>query len=236
MVVVVGSRHDQSAQELVANWARQEAALLTCEDLSSPGWQLRLPDRSRSCAVVGGHIIGEKDIRGVLVRRPWILDKELTHIVADDREYVAAEMSAFLVAWLAGLPCRVLNLPTGTSLCGPNWRPLQWMQAAAAVGIAVPTARLHVPAPRMRKRTPKKTVAPVEVTVVGEQCFGAPDKAYAAAARRLAEQANVGLLSVRFAGRRKAPMFVAATSMPSLKDPEIAQAVCEFLLAAPSNA
>jgi hypothetical protein len=236
MLVIVGSRHDQAACDIVTRWAPHEAELLTCEDLSTPGWRHRLFDRSASRAVVGGHVVREGDIRGVLVRRPWILEQELTHVSASDREYAAAEMNAFLLSWLESLPCRVLNRPIGTSLCGPNWRPLQWARAAAGAGLAIEATRWRVPA--SRRRQPPVAVGaaetPIDVTVVGDQCLGAPDDLYAEGAKRLAAIAHVGLLSVRFVSAERSPVFVSASAMPSLKDEEVAQAVCDYLLARPA--
>jgi hypothetical protein len=232
LLVVVGSRHDRAARDIVAQWASHDAALLTCEDLSTPGWRHRLFHRAESRAVVGGRVIGELDIRGVLMRRPWIIPQELIHIGASDREYVAAEMNAFLLSWLASLQCRVLNRPNGTSLCGPNWRPLQWARAAACAGIAIKMASWQVPAPKMRSSptVPDVSEPPIEVTLVGDQCLGAPNESYAAATRRLAAIANVGLLAVRFASAQRTPRFVSATAMPSLKDAFVARAVCDYLL------
>jgi hypothetical protein len=82
VIVVVASRHDEAAREVVAQWASHDAALLTCEDLSAAGWQHRLFDPSASKAVVSGQIVSESDIRGVLVRRQWIFAQELVHIAA----------------------------------------------------------------------------------------------------------------------------------------------------------
>ncbi|HEV2688646.1 MAG TPA: hypothetical protein VGV35_08835, partial [Bryobacteraceae bacterium] len=221
----------QAARDIVARWASHDAGLLTCEDLSSPGWRHRLFDPSASRAVVGGQVVRARDIRGVLVRRPWIIEQELAHMDASDREYAGAEMNAFLLSWLASLPCRVLNRPSGTSLCGPNWRPLQWAHAAACAGIPVETAQRRVPARRKRSDgvVPGVSQPPVEVTLVGDRCFGDPDNFYAAGVRRLAAIANVGLLAVRFMRGEPTPHFVSATAMPSLKDPEVAQAVCDYL-------
>jgi len=42
MLVVVASRYDETARFLVERWTKQEARLLTCEDLSVVGWQYAL--------------------------------------------------------------------------------------------------------------------------------------------------------------------------------------------------
>lgn len=105
---MVGIRHDRAARDIVDEWAAHDAALLSCEDFSTAGWRHRLGDRRASRAVVSGAVVPESDIHGVLVRRQWILDLELAHIEESDREYVAAEMNAFLVSWLTNLACPVL--------------------------------------------------------------------------------------------------------------------------------
>lgn len=232
MVVVIGSRHDVAAREIVAQWAPHDAALLTCEDLSTAGWRHRLYDRSASRAVVSGQIVREDDIRGVLMRRPWIVEQELMHIANSDREYVAAEMNAFLLSWLSHLSCRVLNRPGGTCLCGPNWRPQQWAQAAASAGMVVETIHWRVPVTRKRKPRVSEARAgqPVEVTVVGERCLGAPNETCAVAAQRLAAIAGTGLLTIQLAAGKDIPHFLAANPMPSLKGAEVAKVVGDYLL------
>jgi hypothetical protein len=159
------------------------------------------------------------------------MDLELAHIAFEDREYVAAEMNAFLTSWLSRLECAVLNRPQGTCLCGPNWRPLQWVQAASRVGIPVERVRCSVPAADQHDTSSGLAGdATVEVTVVGKWCFGAPSENYVENARRLAEFARTPLIAVRFRQRFGSPHFVSATAMPSLKKPEIASAVGDLLL------
>jgi hypothetical protein len=223
VIVVVASRHDPSARDIVAGWADDGAALLGCEDMSTAGWRHLLPGgRSQGAAVVGGRVVPERDIRGVLVRRSWVFEGELGHIAADDREYVASEMSAFLQSWLAHLECPVLNRPCGLSLCGPAWRPQQWARAARRAGLPAADVR-RAPGPAGFDLT-------VDLTVVGERCFGAASRAHAAAAVRLASLAGTGLLGVRLRGGPE-PAFVAATATPSLEEPEVARAVRAHLRA-----
>jgi hypothetical protein len=225
VLLIVGSRYDQVARDLAMAWA-PHAALLTCEDLSSPGWRYYLTDRAGSRAVVAGDIVPESEIHGVVVRRLAVLANELVHIAAADREYAAVEMHAFLFSWLSNLSCPVLNPPSGTSLCGPDWRPLQWIRAARRAGLDTETVRCLVPAPRTREaHTLDPAASPIEVHLVGEQCFGAPDERYAAGAKRLAALAKTPLLTVRFHPHRSAPCFHSASALPDLRSDDIAQAV-----------
>jgi len=182
---------------------------------------------------VHGRIVRERDIRGVLVRRPWLLPQELTHIAPEDREFVAAEMSAFLLAWLSQSSCPVLNRPRGTSLSGPNWCPQQWALAATSVGLQVEPTRWQVPADAKTsvRNMPKQNRRLTEATIVSTRCLGDVNDDQAAGAKRLAAKAGVALLAVWFAPCKGGSRFVAANPMPSLKDPHIADAVCEYLLA-----
>jgi hypothetical protein len=232
VIVVVASRHDEAAREIVAQWASHDAALLTCEDLSTAGWQHRLFNPSASKAVVSGQIVSENDIRGVLVRRPWIFEQELVHIVASDREYVSAEMNAFLVSWLSHLSSRVLNRPAGTCLSGPNWRPQQWVRAAALAGMKVDPMRWRIPFAKKRTSATEEseTESLVKVTIIGDRCLGAADDSTVASARRLAAIAGTELLEIQLALAKGAKCFRAANPMPTLEDAEVAEAVCEFLL------
>lgn len=225
MLVIVGSHHDRVARDLVAAWG-PDAALLTCEDLSTRGWRYHLCDRAASRAVVAGHVLPESAIDGVVVRRLAILPDELGHVAVADRAYAAAEMHAFLFSWLSSLTCPVLNRPAGTSLCGPDWRPLQWVHMARLAGLDTDVVHCRVPAPRRRVAEAHVTTsAPWQVNVVGQQCLGAPDVRYEAAAKRLAAFTRTALLTVRFHAERSGPCFHSASPLPDMSDARLAQAV-----------
>jgi len=68
-------------------------------------------------------------------RRVW--PSELPHIDANDRDYVASEMTAFLAALISELPCMVLNRPAANSLWGPPFTAEYWWRAAARAGFPV---------------------------------------------------------------------------------------------------
>src|SRR5262249_10347233 len=150
----------------------------------------------------------------------------LVHVAPEDRAFVAAEMSAFLFAWLSQLECRVLNRPRGISLCGPNWQPLQWTLAAARAGLAVAPVRRNVPDRSRAARGEQR--AHVEALVVGERCIGAIGADQQAGALRLAAAAGTGLLALWFAPRTK--RFVAASAMPSLAGADMAETVRAYLV------
>jgi hypothetical protein len=217
MLVIVAARHDAGAQELAARWRGHGAALLTCEDLAAPGWRYYAGCPGTSTAVIAGRPVPETAIHGVLTRRPWVFERELTHIAAADRAFCAAESNAFLLAWLSSLRCPVLNAPTPACMAGPAWRPLQWRRLAVQLDIPV----VAEPA--------RPDDDDAIVTVVGARTFGTDAAQVASWAGRLAAAAGTSLLAVRFQLETPA-RFVSASPWPDLRDPAIAAAVERALL------
>ena len=109
--LVFASRVDTAAKNFAAA-AGSNVRLMTPADLSQPGWRFRLGDAAGSTAVLGGEPVPASAIAGVLTRLPSVTDHDLTHIAPSDRAYVAAEMTAFLLAWLTALKCPLVNRPT----------------------------------------------------------------------------------------------------------------------------
>lgn len=200
MILVLAHAGDTIARRLAAAW---DARVITGRDLSTRGW--------RHFPVGGGDdVLGLADgplpataVRGVLTRIAAVAPADLGHITEEDREYVATEMSAFLLSFLRALRCPVLNRPTAGSLIGPGWTPLRWRAAASAAGLAIA----------------REGTAAIPVTVLGDRAFG-PD-ALAAPARALARRAGVELLGARFTADGQ---FVDADPWADLPD-EAADAV-----------
>jgi hypothetical protein len=222
MIVLVASAYDARALRIVSHWGSQCAAILSAEDLCMPGWVLQVPQGSRTTAVIGGRTISAEQISGILTLRPCIFLEELQKIQSAHRQYVAAELNAFLLAWLTARSCPVLNQPTACCLAGPNWRPEQWTQAAARLGIPAQTRR-HVP---NEKAVPNASET-LEVIAVGERCFGYDDSILRDRALKLAQAAAVDLLSVQFSADRG--RFLSASVWPSFTNPTVLQAVRQRL-------
>jgi hypothetical protein len=201
--------------------------VLTCEDLSVIGWRHYQCSSRSSTFVVGGREVASVEITGVLTRLPGIWEQELLHIVPADRAYVAAEMTAFLVSWLSGLTCPVLNRPTPSCLSGPYWRLEQWVHAAAQIGIPVRPMRRRI-AQEIRSLPEDPLANPVMVTVVGDLCLGTVDESLTIQARQLADVANVDLLAVQFSGSGTGSLFVNAHLWPDVDNDNVADAVIHY--------
>ena len=144
MIAVLGSELDEAALSLVDAWSRAGAVLISARDLCTRGWVFHANSGDDGSFVAAGVRRPVAILSGVLVRRPAVAAEELRWIAAEDRQYVAAEINAFLVAWLAALPCRVLNRPTATSLSGPGGRrPTgRWLRRAPALPGRTGAARM----------------------------------------------------------------------------------------------
>lgn len=214
MILVVGSALDSATRDLVRAWSGSGALLLSAEDLCTSGWEFSPLAAGAGFFVAEGAKRAVAGVRGVIVRRPAVTAEELPWIAADDRRYVAAEINAFLVAWLAALPCVVLNRPTPTSLCGPAWSQSHWRIAAARGGL--------------RWSVGDGESALVDVVVCGDAQQGAASDEQRRAGRALAQLSGTELLGVRF----RADGIAAVTLQPQLLLPAVREMVLSRLAGA----
>lgn len=232
MLLVVARRHDQAAESLAARWKVPEVALLTARDLSEPGWEFKLPPRGPSRFIAGGRAFDSDALSGVLTLIPSTHPSELDHVAVEDRSYVSSEMTAFLLAWLSGLSCPILNPPTPGCLCGPAWRVEYWLHFAATLGIPVESMRRSTGIPNPEESPPERKTGGV-VTMVGEQCLGSVHPALADYSRRLAAAARVPLLEVRFTGEERDARLLEVALSPDVSRPEVADAILNFFDSGP---
>jgi hypothetical protein len=242
MIVIVANRWDQTAKAVASRWGEPNVAVLTAQDLSVAGWRQRLNEMDGGTAVVDRKLVPQKEITGVLTLMPCVYEQELAEIAPEDRSYVAAEMTAFLLFWLSRLrhqhQCPVLNRPTPSCLSGPHWRREQWVHAAAQAGIPVQSVRRHAAPHGPAEHAPAEHGSAAEeetipdsttVTVVGKRIFGEAEPDLHRQARYLAALAGVELLAVRFSGPERGARFLSADSFPSLSDDALADAVLDHL-------
>jgi hypothetical protein len=215
MIAVLASRLDSEAASLIREWRSAGAALLSAEDLTRPGWIFDPLRTNEGSVVVSGTRVDVSDIRAVLTRRPAVFKEELSQIDPADRQYVASETNAFLVAWLSALHCKVVNRPTTRSLCGPAWDSLHWRCASARVGA--------------RWAAPTDETAPDEVVVCAEECLFARTAEQARIATALAREAGVELLGVWFMENTVSRVTVA----PSLANSEVRARLLSHLVGVP---
>ena len=156
-------------------------------DLSSSGWRSVVGRPELATAAADGRVLRAEQIAGLWCRLSTITPEDLNHLHADDREFAAGEMHAFLHAWLSQLGERVCNQPNSTSLAGPAWLPMRWRWLAARSGI-----------PTMAAASDAEQGEVVTVLVAGHQVLGTRDASVIRHARRLARAVRSTLLAMRF--------------------------------------
>lgn len=227
MIAVLASRFDNIARELAKSWADRGAVLMTCDDLSRPGWKdypnALLPANGR--ATIAGRSMDFKDLEGVLVRLPYVCEEELGRIAAPDRGYVAEEMTAYLASWLSRLDCPLLNRPTPNCLAGPVWPAEKWVHLASHLGIPTRTVISDTRSPSSSSAWAEASLQ--TVTVVGEEAYGEAGSVQLRRATSLARAAGVELLAVEFAGSE----LVGVSLWPTMESKEVRAAALNLLLA-----
>jgi hypothetical protein len=222
MILVVASRVDPRARRLIRELPKDSTALLTCLDLSSPGWRVSSTAADSSVCVADGLLLEEREIDGVLTLLPCVFEQELAHIRPPERRYVAAEMTAFLTFWLSRLRCPKLNPPSAGCLSGPGWRPERWVAAAAEAGLPVKPVRRGT----RLSGPPGGAQCKAAVTVVGEHYLGDERPELRSRARTLASAAGLELLGVEFEEEEGGEyLFSAASTFPDLSGDGAADAI-----------
>lgn len=95
--------------------------------LSVPGWSCDPENPGQSTLVIDGRVVSAGRLTEVITAIDAVMPADLPHVRAVDREFVAAEMTAFLRVWLATLNCPVTDaVPSGAAgvaswpLCPPG--------------------------------------------------------------------------------------------------------------------
>jgi hypothetical protein len=217
-LLVVAGAWDTAARDFVARNASAGVALLLPRDLSRPGWRFRFADPSATVVVVGDRHFPLHDVGGVLIRLPAVTEPDLPHIASEDRTYVAAELTAFLLAVLTLGDVPVMNRPTPQCLCGPVWHDAKWRLAAARLGLPVTVLERHA---AVGAGSDDAAAAVASVTIVGETCIGAPNASLEVASRALAEMAGAEMLTVEFDGSAPTSAVLRADPRVNPDDPLI---------------
>jgi len=178
-----------------------------------------------TCRLADGFRLDVHAVGAVFNRFQGIAPRHLDAFGPGDRAYASMELNALWLAWLAGLPCPVVNPATARGLCGPLFSNAEWLQRAAGVGLPVRGWRFSS---RRRPSEPRSLCGPGErdkaavidaaihgreprldlesvvgdtvvSTVVGRRVLGADDRREALVA--LARGAGCNLLEVAWQRR-----------------------------------
>lgn len=228
MILILAHEWDTATHALAGQWVASLAKIVTPRHLSQPGWQYRAGNPDAFRFAIEGESGAVKNIQAIVSRMYWLSEYDLPHIQAADRGYVAAEMNAFLLAFLTEPQCPVVNLPSVNSLCSPFARPESWLKLAAQIGLPTKrlerTARFNQPILPNESNELKKIV-----TVIGDDCFGEQAELLFDWARRLAIAAKVQLLQVEFEQLNHKWVLCNANPCPDLTEPFLADTLLRLL-------
>lgn len=228
MWLVVAATGDPSAARLAACWPSRAVHILTAATLAQEGWAYAPGDALASQLPLGQTRARGADVEAVLVRAECIDPADVPFVIDEDRAFVAAEMTAFLTAWLDELPARMLNRPHPGNLAGPSFLQAQWRQLARRLHIPRASVGLEACAPTASGLPAWGRVWPT-ATVVGERVFGGVGDTLKERALRLARAAEVALLGVYFDDHGSRGGLVGARTVPDLDAPEVVEAVGRWL-------
>jgi hypothetical protein len=221
--LILAHARDEPARALARRWGG-DALLLTPGDLHRSRWRLDV-DHLGSARATLRHDGRATQIEAVVSRLGGIGGVELRRVRPEDRDYAAAELTAFLLAWLDACRCPVLNPPVDGSLNGPPWHPEHWAAAATRVGLAVHEVRRCVAPGRAAAPDTAGPGTGVGATVVAGRCVGAVHPVLARRLCALAAAAGTPLLGATVDGAGAGAAVADLTAWPDVADPEVADAL-----------
>lgn len=217
-------------------WARQglrhlgliPLEFVTAENLASRcQWEHRLGSGGTHLqfALADGRVFTSSAVRGVLNRLYAPSPLALERAAASDRDYAQAELLAFYLSWLNGLPGVVINRPTPAGLSGPWLHPSEWMLRASRAGLRTPVYRQGSRGAAdpgnnsfCRSSAANRITTQSVIAFAGEIFGGMVPASIAQACGRLVEEAGAAMLGIDlYADEHGRWTFAAATPTPDLR-------------------
>lgn len=142
--LILAEMSDPTALEVFA-WLRlrhsdNSVLRLTSEevcDASTYNHRLCECEASSRMRIADGSEIQSQNLGVVLNRLRYLSIRRFSSSREIDRDYANAEMSSFLLSWLAAMPCPVVNPPSSIWLAGSAWHPFSLQTMAAEAGLDV---------------------------------------------------------------------------------------------------
>jgi hypothetical protein len=167
-----------------------------------------------------GRVLCSSRIRGAINRLLAPFPDVARRAVAPDKEYAEAELQAFYLSWLKGLPGVVINRPTAIGLSGPWYHASEWACRANRAGLRTPTFRQtshDSPDQGYRSLAPEGSVRLNVIAFRGEVFGGQVPETVARACGKLAEETGTELLGIElYPGENGEWTFANATPCPDL--------------------
>jgi hypothetical protein len=185
-------------------------------------WEHRLDGSGTHLKIVlpDGRVLCSSRIRGAINRLLVPPAGIAQRAAASDKEYALAELQAFYLSWLNGLPGLVINRPTAVGLSGSLYHASEWVYRAARAGLPAPAYRQsgHDGAERGYSSLAPEGVAKLQVITFGGEVFGGRvAEPIARACAKLAQEAETEMLGIElYATENSEWTFANATPYPDL--------------------
>ena len=222
----------QVANKLALWQGREKVIFLSAEYLAQETvWRYRQTshDERTEIRLPEGRVIDCRDLSAVFNRLWQITPPHFIAATEADRLYATSEMFAFLLSWLSGLQCPVINPANPRALSGAPRNLTEWMKMAASAGLATRPLRLTSKV-QSQSEPPETDEITRRVLIVGgeitgesvDQWAGASTKNLIEGCRRLAQHSQADLIEAVFAqdGSAQWRLNWATTFPASLSDPE----------------
>jgi hypothetical protein len=185
-------------------------------------WEHRLDASGTHIKIVlpDGRVLCSSRIRGAINRLLTPSPGIALQAVASDKDYAQAELQAFYLSWLKGLPGIVVNRPTAMGLCGSWFHPSEWAYRASRAGLPAPVYRQSahdVPDHCHRSRVPEGAAKQNVIAFRGEVFGGQVPDTLVRACAKLAQEAEAEMLGIElYAAENGDWTFASATPCPDL--------------------
>ncbi|HXY78839.1 MAG TPA: hypothetical protein VEH47_08495 [Candidatus Acidoferrales bacterium] len=179
-------------------------------DGSATQFRVTLPD---------GRVLCSSRIRGAINRLLAPAPGIDQQAAISDREYAHAELQAFYLSWLQGLPGVMINRPGAVGLCGPWYHTSEWVCRASRAGLKAPVYRqsAHETERGYASLAPEGATTINVIAFRGEVYGERVGEPVARACARLAQEARTELLGIElYAGQDGEWTFASATPCPGL--------------------
>jgi hypothetical protein len=230
LILVISDLVNEGATELLRMFPMGAALLVTASDFhESFKVSISVSDFPHSEIVVKGTKTTAQEIDGVISTIPYFLPQEFYHVDPADREYVCAEVSAFLIYFLSELSCKKLNPPSTRRLSGLSMNRIEWLKAATRCGVPIWPVRTKNGTPMPMGDT--HGLQQLRATIVGDITVGecVPRKV-GEYMRTLSQLFGMPYLSGFFVSRDETEYFLAdLESLPDVSIVEHREAIAKFM-------
>jgi hypothetical protein len=171
-------------------------------------------------ALRDGRVLCSSRIRGA-INRLLAPSPGIAQLAVDsDKEYAQAELHAFYLSWLHGLPGVVINRPTAMGLCGSWYHSSEWSYRASRAGLPVSVYRQSSQDAAdlgYLSRAPEGAATQNLIAFRGEVFGGRLPEPMVRACAKLAQEADAEMLGIElYAAENGEWTFANATPCPDL--------------------